>query len=98
MALGALWPTPPVTECESTDLGGNLRNGFDMLLLGLGVGVAGYIVAVLVSGKKEKFVEREGKTLRPHPFKLAGVSAQKGESETEAEKKSKRTHPLKLGK
>lgn len=69
---GALWPTPPATECESTDLGGNLRNGFDMLLLGLGVGVAGYIVAVLVSGKKEKFVERPGVSKRPHPLKALG--------------------------
>lgn len=66
----ALWPTPPRTECESTDLGGNIRNGFDMLLLGLGVGVAGYIVAVLVSGKKEKFVERIGTSKRTHPLKL----------------------------
>ena len=73
MASGALWPTPPVVECESTDLGGNLRNGLDMLLLGLGVGVAGYIVTVLVSGKKERFVDRPGTSRRPHPLKAAGV-------------------------
>jgi hypothetical protein len=67
-----LWPTPPPQPCDSTSLEGNLRNGLDALLIGLGVGIAAYITAKLVSGEKKHFIDRPGTSRRPHPLKTFG--------------------------
>ena len=71
--MADLWPTPPPEPCDSTDLGGNLRNGLDALLIGLGVGIAAYITVKLVSGEKKHFIDRPGSSHRPHPLRTVGV-------------------------
>ena len=68
-----LWPTPPPQACDPTSLEGNLRNGLDALLIGLGVGIAAYITAKLLGGEKKHFVERTGASHRPHPLRAIGV-------------------------